>query len=361
MGKKLIAVAGLAMAGILAAGPATAVTYDDYILDSAINTLSNSHVYVEAGVRGFDKGQVEQSISGTNTGVAVVPNSEYVLSNSGMAQNILSQTSYDTIYFVADGNNVIYVAADIDATGKAELANSTYNATGSLEQGIITSATEYVSTSTETNPDVPAVVSDGGLPGLVVAGGLIALAIAVAGTVTWVVRKVQRDDRDRDRGFSNSVDQAVPDTMHSLLKELVQITEENKALLPQQMYMSLMAIRRHTEDLFNRIKRKGSDSQKVLAEVEYKDKLQKLIEAVGVNYYVDIARRPELWDNATGRKREVEDAVNKVDQQILENIRQINASKDLEFAIVIGSLVGSADDSASLHSAYGEPQKKKQR
>ena len=52
----------------------------------------------------------------------------------------------------------------------------------------------------------------------------------------------------------------------------------------------------------------------------------------------DILRNPQYWSNAEDRLAEVREAVEAVDLESLENTRQVNESRDLEFEVALDSL-----------------------
>ena len=59
---------------------------------------------------------------------------------------------------------------------------------------------------------------------------------------------------------------------------------------------------------------------------------------------LDVSLHPELWNNAEVRKQNSLDCVSAVDGQILDNIRQLNDSQDLEFNITMQALLSNSDD-----------------
>jgi hypothetical protein len=106
------------------------------------------------------------------------------------------------------------------------------------------------------------------------------------------------------------------------------------------------------QELFRRLHAHGSAQQVRLAEAKYADVLKKLVLAVNRDYYQDIVDNPRLWPQAEARIAAIGAALEAVHQQVLENIKQVNASKDLEFQVALDSLLES-ERGAKLSDAYG--------
>jgi hypothetical protein len=106
------------------------------------------------------------------------------------------------------------------------------------------------------------------------------------------------------------------------------------------------------QELFRRLRRHGSAQQARLAEAKYADVLKKLVLAVEQDHYQDIIDNPRLWQSVAERLGAIGGALAAVHQQVLDNIKQVNASKDLEFQVALDSLLES-DQAAKLSDAYG--------
>jgi hypothetical protein len=110
--------------------------------------------------------------------------------------------------------------------------------------------------------------------------------------------------------------------------------------LAGQTAQDLQAIAGNVTELFERLAGRGSESQRRLAEIEYGDKLAKLSAAVDRKYLLDILTHPQLWDDPDERISEVRDAVVAVSEQLVENIKQVNAQRALHFQVSLDSLIG---------------------
>lgn len=145
---------------------------------------------------------------------------------------------------------------------------------------------------------------------------------------------------------------AVPQSLHELLGILQMSRQEHMQSSNSKLVKPITKIIANIQELFTRIEQRGSASQMNLAEVEYKDRLEKLTKALASDYYLDILAHPELWDNASNRTAKVEEAVDATAQQIILNIQQINASRDLEFKSAIRSLISSGEVETIANRAY---------
>jgi hypothetical protein len=146
----------------------------------------------------------------------------------------------------------------------------------------------------------------------------------------------------------------VRDSLERLL-ELAQIYGGSpKYVLDGQLLgPEIAAVVGDVQELFRRIKSKGTQQQTRMAMIAYADTLKKLLVALEVDYLKDIRDNPRLWEDSERRVREVWDAMAAVRRQVLDNIRQVNASRDLEFQVALDSLVASAE-SPKLSDVYGD-------
>lgn len=107
-------------------------------------------------------------------------------------------------------------------------------------------------------------------------------------------------------------------------------------------------ILRNSHQLFERILSKQDVQSYRLAAVNYTDTLTKLNRALDKDYYLDILKNPNLWNNPAERLAAVDKAVTATGNQLVSNIRQVNASQDIDYAISLESLTSSMDlDSAA--------------
>lgn len=87
----------------------------------------------------------------------------------------------------------------------------------------------------------------------------------------------------------------------------------------------------NTAELFQRLNSKASTSQRRRALAEYDENLGKVVAALGHEYALDIIANPRLWDDPDQRLASVHEALQAVDSQLLDNIKQVNARQKLVF------------------------------
>lgn len=91
-------------------------------------------------------------------------------------------------------------------------------------------------------------------------------------------------------------------------------------------------------ELFERMKAKSGRAQQRRAEQEYDNLLNTLVGALGRDYLLDVFANARLWDNPERRIRVVQAAVQAVDGQLLDNIRQVNSRRELTFEVTLDGI-----------------------
>ena len=76
-------------------------------------------------------------------------------------------------------------------------------------------------------------------------------------------------------------------------------------------------------------------------EIEYEETLGYLAGALDRDYLLDILANPRLWEHPESLIRKVQEAVAAVDDQIVGNIRQVNAKRGLVFQVRLDNLRGA--------------------
>lgn len=318
---------------------AASATSGDPISD-AVSELSDGHSYLAPGT---DTQDLQGVYDGTNVGVVVLPADAFeVFGPDQIASQVYSKVSgtYETVIVVKDDPNAgsQYGVAPNSASEEVfSVIGDNQNSADGAIGGLVADKGELIAL-TSTSADVPG--SNGGgfdaTPVAVGGGGLI-LGIAAVVAVTRLLAKRNKNrvraittQAIKDREFRNSMER---------FAELARIhaNEQFKTSSPMRSILT------NLNDLFARLERKGVGNAKQLAEVNYKGILQKLNETLGEDYYIDISKNPKLWDRSSQRIAEVEKALVAVDGQVLENIKQVNASKDLDFRVALETLLSSAD------------------
>lgn len=337
----------------------------DYV-QLAAEGLSSSAVYVDSAASVAQAGSLPAAYSGSGVGIVVLPEvATTTFSPASIASQVLQATGgkYKTVIVVIDKNYDTFGVAGQNADKISAVLNGAN--TGNAGEALIAKASEVKSaTSTVTTTEVPK--NPEGSGSLPLVGGVSALLVVgvVAACVASVVRKSKRRSQQQLPGGNNptKMDSShVPAELTAFYKEYKENNDALKSLTPaiatayQPLVHSAVVsgdkILNYLDELFERIDKKAGSQARTLAIVEYKDKLQKLNKAMGDGYFLDIVEHPDLWDNPEERAGKAVKAVTATSQQIIDNIRQVNASQDLEFGVALEALIG-AMDAPTVEDAY---------
>lgn len=335
---------GVALAPV---GVAQANSYQD----DAIQALQGSQVYVESSVSLPNETEVGQALQGADIAVAVLPSfAVNSLTPQSFARELLSGTEYGTLVVILDGNqqplSVAYRTAPSEESAKAVYAILSEN-DNDLSQALVPIIEQLKSGASAPSPDESNGSTSDSSAGGFVGGFLLVMGLALIACIIYALTIGRRKFRESHQGNSEAplgkIADVVPSKLHVLIRQLDDLASKHLQLEHGSLTPDLKIIVRNVQELFARLSKKGTNGQRGIAEVEYVDKLTKLNEALGENYYLDIVKHPELWDDSQKRLDSVSEAVQAVKSQLIENIKQVNASKDLEFQVVLDSLVGSAN------------------
>lgn len=309
----------------------------DFVGDAAA-ALDSSPVYVDSDATLSSRGDIASLAEDQHVAVVALPElATGTFSASGLAGQVLRKADgYDAVIVVVDGSFDSFGVAAREPSEGATLTrelNSASNGDGGAAVLQTLSRDDWRASSSAGDGSGG---SDGGGLGTVVGvgSGVVALA-AVAAFGALVARRL------RAGGAAPARD--VPEELRSVLARLEALQRQHGMQLSPGVNARLQSILANVGQLFHRIRRTGTEQQVRIASIEYVDVLTKLERALGEDYYLDILRNPRLWENADARRAEVEEAVTATDEQLVTNIRQVNASQDLEFKVALESLVGSMD------------------
>ncbi len=306
---------------------------DGGYVDDAVAGLETSAVYVSPEVGGGAElaSSITAQIGDASVGVAVFSdNASLEASGPEIVAELAQRTDYDTI-IVAVGDD-LSAGSFVLARGEAmQIANQAESAP-TLEEALTETVQGVVAAS-----DAPSAPESDGSGGVV-----IALAIGVAVIVAAVIGVVALvRSRRRPRGALPT-----PEPVRGQVQTLRALSAEYAAAaasghpLAGQTAQDITAIADNVTQLFERLGGKGSEAQRRLAEIEYGDKLGKLTVALDRSYLLDILTHPHLWDDPDERVSEVRDAVVAVSDQLVENIKQVNAQRALRFQVSLDTLIG---------------------
>jgi hypothetical protein len=181
--------------------------------------------------------------------------------------------------------------------------------------------------------------------------------------VTWAVVRFRRR---RGRGAIPKISRETPPDVNAHLEKLQRLAAKYSSLKSPpgsrrgsaEMARAIARIVGSTSELFRRLARRGSSDQMAVAQVEYRDQLGKVADVLGEEYYLDIVLHPELWDDPDGRTAAVDAAVDAFIDQIVANIKQVNAAQDLRFQVSLDALARSKRDQSA--GFYDTPEERLQ-
>jgi hypothetical protein len=307
-------------------------------VDDAANALSSSSVYVSREVDGSTAltDQLQTQIGDASIGVAVFSdNAALEASGPEIVSELAGRTGFDTI-IVAVGDDLSAGSRVLESGEAMRIANQAEAAGGTLEESL----TQTVQTIAQES--APAPVDTGGGAGGVVLALAIGAAVVVAGLVAaFAAIRARRSRAGRAQGGQELIAsvQGPLSTLRDLSGEYAALGAAGNQTAAQTAH-DIDAITTNTTQLFARLAEKGAEDQRQLAEIEYGDKLAKLSAALDRRYLLDILVNPHLWDDPDERVVEVRDAVDAVSEQLVDNIKQVNARRGLHFQVSLDTLSG---------------------
>lgn len=284
--------------------------------------------------------------------VVVVPaiSSAESVPASTIANAAKQSSGAETVILIEDRVTDRFVVVSDDPDFGVEVTKDLYQS-GEYDGGLaLTAISDTLSGETVTEPIGPLWSDSLGAfqTGISVVSGILVAAV-VAGLVVWSVRRRRSPkaiSMRREREFLAALDGEDGEFVEQAMETLGERSRMFPGLSEQ-----ITSLTKHVSDLFVRVKKRGREQQMRLLQSEYRNTLEKLLKAVHPDYLGDILQNPQYWSRPDERIREVQLAVTSVDQQALENIRQVNESRDLEFQVVLDSLIKTVDE-AKLSDVY---------
>jgi hypothetical protein len=333
---------------VVAAGPAA---WADTYVDDAVQGLGESAAWVSDEVS--ERLDLARMTAGDPEGlvtVVVLPEQASLEATvADMAEEVARRAGRRTV-LAAIGRDFSARSADLPAGEAARLANEAEGAGASLQDALASAVTALAGalagSSAPASTPAPARRGAGFGAGRVV--GTVLGILVVVGLGAGIARlAVRRRGRRTLR-----VSRATPDDVAAHLTALRALRGRYLSLPPAShvqgagMAEVMTRIIADTSELFRRLARRGQRDQMAVAEVEYRDQLAKVAEVLGEDYYLDILARPDLWEDPAGRVEAVDRAVRAFAEQIVANIRQVNAAQDLRFQVSLDALARARRDPA---------------
>ncbi|MFV0432755.1 MAG: hypothetical protein ACK5LO_02055 [Leucobacter sp.] len=283
--------------------------------------------------------------------VVVIPQPDQAQSvqSSTLATQFKSATGAETVIIIEDhpGKDRFAVASDDDGTAITEALYSQ----GESDGGVAVAS--VAQTLAVDQPQPGGGGFDGG--GVVLTGAAVVALIAVIGGAAIFARRRRKRATKQivsSRRLTKELEGALNGPDGEFVRDAIDELDRRAAAYPD-LATPLTSLARHVSELFVRVRKRGTDQQVRLLQAKYKDTLSKLLKALDDDYYGDIQQNPQFWSSPDERLNEVRRAVDSVDAQAVENIRQVNESRDLEFKVALDSLNRTVTE-AKLSDVYSD-------
>lgn len=345
--RKFSKITAVTLGGFIILGGASGAHAADYVTD-AVKGLESSNVYISPNTSFPEAASVKANYDGASVGVVALPgNATNNLSANVLASSIAEKTDYDLIIVSIDKENDVYGAFGKNANSSEALEILNSKNTGDASETLTNSYQEIVSVVSsdyiEPNEDAGGVSPFLSIP--------LILAIITVPVVLFIRkgRNRKEDSPLQVTGeFSNEIIEFV-----SVYKKLFKTVNENVLTFREaKISDSLNMILKNTMELFKRIDRYGDRNQKVEASIHYADVLERLDSALSKDYYVDIFHNSKLWSNPQDRLNKVNLAIDMVNKELVENIKKVNASGDLDIKVNL-MMIKSSSSSNTHKEIYG--------
>ncbi|WP_353826899.1 hypothetical protein [Agromyces sp. SYSU T0242] len=315
----------------------TIAAADGYI-DDATEALQTSPVYVSAEVGGASalRDELLARVGDDSIGIAVFSdNAALEASGTEILGRLAETTTYDTI-IVAVGDDLVAGSRVLDAGEAMQIANEAEAGAGDLDAALAETV-QGVQVAAEPAPVVGGGDAGGGGLGLGLVIGAAVLVAAAAALVGLLRARRRRARRTAGGRLPEPIGRHVI-ALRSLAAEYAQVGARGNAAAAATAN-DTMRIAENVEELFTRLDRAGG-AQRGSAAIEVDDTLRKLTAALDRDYLLDILTHPHLWDDPDERVQEVREAVVAVSNDLVQNIRQVNARRGLHFQVSLDGLIG---------------------
>lgn len=335
------------------------------IVMSSAQGLHEYQIFSQPGAKLAESGALVTKISNKNMGIVVVTEeSVQGKDTSVLSDSILDNADdvYDTVILVTDGaKDTINVSSQVpnfksefetivtqkvDDAGWELLAKSDAFV-GKYDQLIAEVQANEKSIANENfNNSVDALGTVGGF----VIGGFAAITAIIYGGRKLHNRYVaKRDARiEEEATFEYKVKNYFKDSsdeFRGAIVALMNVSELQKDKIVNEeniLSSEIEKICTSLEDLFEALNRKGV-MNKLSIEIEYTDRLKKLVYLLGDDYYIYISNKPKQWRSSANRLKKVREAVLALDSQIMQNIQQVNDDREIDFQVALRALLDIND------------------
>ena len=339
---------GLALAGSLAlATPAMAVTSVADLVDAC----AGQPVCLYDGATIADPGAVSSALP-EGVQVVVIPQLDQAesLQPASIASQFREAAGARTVILIEDRPVADRFA--VASKGDAKAITSSLYSQGEDDGG--TAVIAVASTLADSGNTATGGATSSSDGGVVFAAFITFLLIgaAVGGAVMLLRRRNKRgiSQVEGSRRLEKELAAALNGENGEFVQRAIERLRERAQAYPD-LSGWLSQLSQHVAELFIRVRKRGTDQQVRLLQAQYHDTLAKLLKALEDDYYGDILRNPQYWSGPEERLSEVRRAVEAVDQEAVENIKQVNESRDLEFKVALDSLIKTVSE-AKLSDVY---------
>lgn len=334
---------------------------DSEVVARSVKGLSSYQVFQAAGSTLTDGQTLATKLRGADLGIVVIPQSEIESKSAQViASEIRSSPSvrYSTVIAVLDGPTDTIAVSSSKAEVQKKIAS--YFGNESVRDAgwvLIQNSSKLVNVEAEIRAETEAAAKQKSDEENVAKSAstawqfapVIALLFSILGgfTFVWINRRKTNNKNDPDNyGFRK-----MPETLRSSIASFRKAVELHKDLKSYSLYepsRRLFARLVELEETMTKLPEK--DQRRMILELEYVERLGKLTEAIGKDYYLNIIEDPTHWEDPKEKLQRVKSAVFALREQILESIKQINGSSTLEFKIALDSIIG--DKNVKVEDLY---------
>lgn len=318
-------------------------------IDEAIAAIGDDGVYVSSEVSGSTAlhDALDQQVGDASIGIAVFSeNASLEASGSDILAEIAAAHPECTTVIVAVGDDLWAGSRALPAGEAMRIANEAESSAADVDAALTQTVQEIIAATP---------VEQGG--GAVDAGPFVGIAVTVAALVAagGAAFAVVRSRRRR-----TGAHRPLPDRIRPLVTQLRGLSGEYAAAgasgdaVAAAVAHDVASIADNATELFARLDRKGDESQRATAAIEYGETLRKLAAALDRDYLLDILRHPDLWDDPAERVNEVRAAVSAFSVELVENIKQVNARRGLHFQVSLDGLIGRRKELQEWDRAFGQ-------
>lgn len=350
--RKFSKITAIALSSAFIFSSASGANAADYIT-KAVEGLDSSNVYIDSKADFPEASTVKSNYDGASVGIVALPEDATAqVSANVLASSISEKTDYDLVIVSIDKENDVYGAFGKNADSSKILETLNSKSTGDASETLSNSYQEIVSVLPENI--IEAENTPSGPNSLLLTAVILFALVGSAASV-----KIFKRSRSKNKGsvIQNPKGEVINEVTQfaNAYENFVATVRKNDQIFKNAgISIKIDTILKNTIDLFARIEKRSNQSKKITAAIHYKDVFERLNSALDSDYYPDIYKHNHLWDNPQGRLNEVNQAIDMVNKELVENIKKVNASGDLDIQVDLKMLKSSVNNSTAHKEIYNE-------